>query len=1171
MASTNLLTVRGLHTFNNDLSAIPEGALKIAKNINIDRNGVAEPRRGFKVWRTFTNATHRAKTIIPYKSGLIVHYDSKLAYDNGTTLVDYVGTINEVVSNYRIKSVIQNGNLYLTTSDGIKKVSTNDILANATITNAGGLRSLAGEAFPDYSALGFLPPLSKVGYRITWCTLDVNENLIEGPPSPIFECINASTSLSCNATIKFSPPPGANSNYFYRIYRTDIFTASSLLDLGNLQLSDELKLVYEGYYDGFSTTITVSDIASAIFRNNQLILYTNSISGEGIGQANYAPPFSKDIQSFKNYVFYANTKLKHFKLVEVLGVNSFPSYGGSSIYDVDENLNLIPLNSDNSISSITLNPSDVVITFTGTSAPTYLSVGSKFIINGTGISGIDDNEFTVQSISGTSITFSGSFTGTPTPATTVIYPSYFSTKKGTLPENRYYIQGLKEIEEFEFDGFSNATERSDRFPNDKIITIYSANDRIKYGIWFSHSTIDIPPSFDGVLINVELHLSSMTASQVAEKFKDVIENNTLDLEAVVFGSGNNKVRVVRIISGPCTATNIPIEFIDSTPGILNYTLVQSGVGEDLVNKRILLPRALSPAVSIDEFTKSLCRILNNNSSEYVNAYYIYNPNSNPGNIEFQSKDWDDVPIEFDFKPIQFRSNFKSEFPTLTENLKRGNRLYYSKFRQPEAVPLVNYIDVGSSDFEIDRIVALQESLFIFKKDGIFRLSGQTESSFSVILLDKSAYLVAADCVTVLNNLIYAFTSQGVVQVSESGVSIISRPIENLLYKYYSSEFSNILHTLFMFSSEEDRALFFAVPQNSNDTYATLIYRFNIFTQAWTEWTLTAICAAVHDNKIYLGAGDINAIDIERKNFSKYDYADRILEKQILNLGYTPPDKFKLGNVDQIEIGDALYQKQAVTISKFNQLMSQLYNDPSIQLLPPAQKNFYATFKTQIGDNIAQKLTILATTLNSHLGTSFITTFTNDPNILFTQYNTFINQLNSAPELTLISYPLLTGFTYYESPVININSITKTVQVIKGVPLLEGDVELHKSIKVDMEYAPITFGDVSQLKHIRYASLLLANADLYEGKLGFASDLSPSFEYATFNLEGDGSWGVFFYNNTAWGGVGTQVPFRCTIPRQKQRCRFIRPRFKHYVAFFKFLILGLSFEFDLAGTRAYRYR
>jgi len=41
------------------------------------------------------------------------------------------------------------------------------------------------------------------------------------------------------------------------------------------------------------------------------------------------------------------------------------------------------------------------------------------------------------------------------------------------------------------------------------------------------------------------------------------------------------------------------------------------------------------------------------------------------------------------------------------NLVNPNRIYYSKFQQPEAVPIVNFIDVGSKDTQILRVIALR--------------------------------------------------------------------------------------------------------------------------------------------------------------------------------------------------------------------------------------------------------------------------------------------------------------------------------------------------------------------------------------------------------------------------------------------------------------------------------
>jgi len=82
-------------------------------------------------------------------------------------------------------------------------------------------------------------------------------------------------------------------------------------------------------------------------------------------------------------------------------------------------------------------------------------------------------------------------------------------------------------------------------------------------------------------------------------------------------------------------------------------------------------------------------------------------------------------------------------------------------------------------------------------------------------------------------------------------------------------------------------------------------------------------------------------------------------------------------------------------------------------------------------------------------------------------------------------------------------------------------------------------------------------------------LSSNFEDIDFLLEGDGSWGVFFYSSTTWGGEGTARPFRTIIPRQKQRCRFIRCRYKHKSAYYKYSILGLSYTYEISGERAYK--
>jgi hypothetical protein len=122
VATTSMLKFKGLHTYNNFLSEIPEGALSIAENVNIDRLSTLESRRGLKQYGTIGSTTSDlAKQLLLYKNRTIAHYSNALAYDNGSgTYIAFTGSFTETESGLRLKSIEQNGNLFLTTSTGIR-------------------------------------------------------------------------------------------------------------------------------------------------------------------------------------------------------------------------------------------------------------------------------------------------------------------------------------------------------------------------------------------------------------------------------------------------------------------------------------------------------------------------------------------------------------------------------------------------------------------------------------------------------------------------------------------------------------------------------------------------------------------------------------------------------------------------------------------------------------------------------------------------------------------------------------------------------------------------------------------------------------------------------------------------------------------------------------------
>ena len=51
MTQTMKLQVKGLHTYSSELSGVPQGALSVARNVDITRLNIIGPRRGYNFLR----------------------------------------------------------------------------------------------------------------------------------------------------------------------------------------------------------------------------------------------------------------------------------------------------------------------------------------------------------------------------------------------------------------------------------------------------------------------------------------------------------------------------------------------------------------------------------------------------------------------------------------------------------------------------------------------------------------------------------------------------------------------------------------------------------------------------------------------------------------------------------------------------------------------------------------------------------------------------------------------------------------------------------------------------------------------------------------------------------------------------------------------------------------
>ena len=228
------LKIAGLFTNPNQFSEIPDGALQVADNIQIDKGSVAEPRRGqFKYGQMPLSYTGVIDSLFEFDSRLFACYNSKIARDNGSgTFTDLTGSFS-AQSGYKIKTTQANRNLYFTTTSNIKKISDN---ASNPI-NAGIPRALDGIGAVGGTG-GWLDNGHSVAYRFVWGYKDTNDNLILGSPSGRL-IVNNSVGGVRNVDLTVYIPKNIIAGYFLQVYRSASTTSASI------EPSDELQLVYE--------------------------------------------------------------------------------------------------------------------------------------------------------------------------------------------------------------------------------------------------------------------------------------------------------------------------------------------------------------------------------------------------------------------------------------------------------------------------------------------------------------------------------------------------------------------------------------------------------------------------------------------------------------------------------------------------------------------------------------------------------------------------------------------------------------------------------------------------------------------------------------------------------------------------------------------------------------
>lgn len=377
-------------------------------------------------------------------------------------------------------------------------------------------------------------------------------------------------------------------------------------------------------------------------------------------------------------------------------------------------------------------------------------------------------------------------------------------------------------------------------------------------------------------------------------------------QMVFFANTTTKQRKIFTLIGT-TATTGTVGSLSSgdtiTIGGVVYT---GGAAENVATRTFQVFTSGTPSANIENTCFSLLRVINQTTSNTTYyGYYISGYNDLPGQMLIEERGIGGNAITF---TSSNGSAFNPVIPSsgtsyTTDNEETQNRVYYSKQGQPEAVPIVNYFNLGSKDFPIQRIVPLRDSIFVFKEDGIFRILGEDPTSLRTQIFDNTATIIGANTAVELANTIYLYSDQGVVSCSDNGVSIMSLPIEDQLFQL--EVLTGFVSTAHAVSYESDRKYIFFTKTLAGDATATQAWVYNQVTNAWTKWLLTATCGYVFDAKMYFGGAN-GYVYKERKSYSISDYKDEDYDVTIT--GVTGSDITITGSsVAEVVVGNILYK------------------------------------------------------------------------------------------------------------------------------------------------------------------------------------------------------------------------------------------------------------------------
>jgi hypothetical protein len=311
-----------------------------------------------------------------------------------------------------------------------------------------------------------------------------------------------------------------------------------------------------------------------------------------------------------------------------------------------------------------------------------------------------------------------------------------------------------------------------------------------------------------------------------------------------------------------------------------------------------------------------------------------------------------------------------------------------------------------------------------------------------------------------------------------------------------------------------------------------------------------------DDKLYIARGETQFLSRERKEFSFRDYVDEEVDVQALDVD---AKEIRLDSVVGVSVGDVYYESS----NKFSIITAKDVgtNTITVDVDLGFSNSVSKAFTVDPGTNI---FTCTDHQFQSGLEVRFTTTGTLPAPLVstsptYTYYYVFRIDANTFKLCTSKS-AALTGGSVID--ITDSGSAAPSVHTI--VPAIFPEV--RAAFRSVIEWNAVHLDSPARLKQFFEANFLTAR-EIRSAVAAFKTNLSGSWVSVPFTGSPIGLWGLFKWGEIPWGGdLDVVLDHRTYVPRDKQRCGVMYPRFTVDTAFADWELAGVERTYRDAGGR-----